>query len=90
MKNGISAGGLFTGAEVIKSPAYRTLFGGLANAPYDVHSYSHSQLITITILENDNFTSLYCCSLVIISRVTQWKISMFKSLMNFRIVLQHC
>jgi Zn-dependent M28 family amino/carboxypeptidase len=35
ISNGISAGGLFTGAEVIKSPSYRSLFGGIANAPYD-------------------------------------------------------
>jgi len=32
---GIPAGGLFTGAEVIKTVEQRTLFGGLANTPFD-------------------------------------------------------
>jgi len=32
---GIPAGGLFTGAEVIKTPAQRALYGGIANAAYD-------------------------------------------------------
>jgi len=32
---GIPTGGLFSGAEGTKSVAERTLFGGLANAPYD-------------------------------------------------------
>jgi len=31
----ISAGGLFTGAEVIKSEAQRIQYGGVANAPFD-------------------------------------------------------
>jgi len=32
---GIPAGGLFTGAEVVKSPEERELFGGFANAEFD-------------------------------------------------------
>jgi len=32
---GIPAGGLFTGAEVIKTPEQRSLFGGVANTPFD-------------------------------------------------------
>lgn len=34
--NGIPAGGLFTGAEVIKTIEERKIFGGLANTAYDV------------------------------------------------------
>ena len=33
--NGIPAGGLFTGAEVIKPDGYRKDYGGLANAAFD-------------------------------------------------------
>ena len=32
---GIPAGGLFTGAESIKTPAHAAIFGGTAGAPYD-------------------------------------------------------
>jgi Zn-dependent M28 family amino/carboxypeptidase len=35
-KNGIPAGGLFTGAEVIKSSVDAVRYGGLAGASYDV------------------------------------------------------
>jgi Zn-dependent M28 family amino/carboxypeptidase len=34
--NGIPAGGLFTGAEVLKTMEERKIFGGLANTAYDV------------------------------------------------------
>jgi len=39
--NGIPAGGLFTGAEQIKSLTQRKIYGGLANAPFDpcYHQY---------------------------------------------------
>jgi len=41
---GIPAGGLFTGAEVVKNAIERTNFGGLANAAYDpcYHEYCDS------------------------------------------------
>jgi Zn-dependent M28 family amino/carboxypeptidase len=32
---GIPAGGLFTGAEVLKTPAQAAIFGGMANVPFD-------------------------------------------------------
>jgi len=35
IENGIPAGGLFTGAEVIKPKEYRADYGGLANASFD-------------------------------------------------------
>ncbi len=34
-QNGVPAGGLFTGAEVIKSVEDREMFGGMANAAFD-------------------------------------------------------
>jgi len=39
--NGIPAGGLFTGAEVIKSAASQAKYGGITNAAYDpcYHAY---------------------------------------------------
>jgi len=33
--NGVPAGGIFTGAEVVKSMVDRTIFGGIANAAFD-------------------------------------------------------
>jgi len=35
IQNGIPAGGLFTGAEVVKTPALRTKYKGIANAAFD-------------------------------------------------------
>lgn len=35
IENGIPAGGLFTGAEVMKSVQQRTRYGGVANTPFD-------------------------------------------------------
>lgn len=35
IENGIPAGGLFSGAEVIKTSQQRSKFGGIANAAYD-------------------------------------------------------
>jgi len=35
IQNGIPAGGLFTGAEVVKTPAMRTKYKGIANAAFD-------------------------------------------------------
>ena len=35
ISNGVPAGGLATGAEVIKNATERTIFGGLCNAPFD-------------------------------------------------------
>lgn len=41
---GIPAGGLFTGAETVKNSTRRSIFGGLANTPYDpcYHDYCDS------------------------------------------------
>jgi len=44
IEEGIPAGGLFTGAETVKNSTRRSIFGGLANTPYDpcYHGYCDS------------------------------------------------
>jgi len=44
IENGVAAGGLFSGAEEIKDAEGRSIYGGLANTPYDpcYHEYCDS------------------------------------------------
>ncbi|KAK8064532.1 hypothetical protein PG994_007170 [Apiospora phragmitis] len=45
IENGIPSGGLFTGAEVLKTPEEAALFGGEAGAPYDANYHQAGDTI---------------------------------------------
>jgi Zn-dependent M28 family amino/carboxypeptidase len=51
--NGVPSGGLFTGAEVPKSPAQQAMWGGQVNVPFD--PCYHSACDTIDNLDHDAF-----------------------------------
>jgi len=55
ISNGIPAGGLFTGAEVLKTKEQRKIFGGLANTAYDVSVMCESALCISS--ESSNWTN---------------------------------
>ncbi|KAK7983373.1 glycosyltransferase family 32 [Apiospora arundinis] len=53
IENGIPSGGLFTGAEVLKTPEEARLFGGEAGAPYDANYHQAGD--TVANLDHDAF-----------------------------------
>jgi carboxypeptidase Q len=67
ISRGIPAGGLFTGAEGIKSNAEAKLFGGQANISYDVNYHA----------AGDNFTNLNHEAFLINSRATAFAVATY-------------
>jgi carboxypeptidase Q len=67
ISRGIAAGGLFTGAEGIKSDAEAKLFGGQANISYDVNYHA----------AGDNFTNLNHEAFLINSRATAFAVATY-------------
>jgi Zn-dependent M28 family amino/carboxypeptidase len=70
IENGIPSGGLFTGAEVLKTEEEAALFGGEAGAPYDANYHRAGDTI-----DNLNHDAFLINSLAIANSVAKYAIS---------------
>ena len=77
LTHGIPAGGLDTGAEVIKTVEQRAMFGGMANTPYDPCYHQVRVVQCCAVLCGCNCWSDHACAAG--SRVTRSRTSMSAS-----------
>ena len=84
IENGIPAGGLFTGAEVIKPKEYRADYGGLANASFD--TCYHADCDDIYNINQEVLTSV---SIIIIIILIFFLFKIYLIFKNFRMHKQH-
>ena len=75
IENGIPAGGLFSGAEGIKTPAEASIYGGTAGAPYD--PCYHQACDTITNLNSNALNELGDAAAHATARLTLSKTGLF-------------